>query len=297
MIKGLQHTLNQLPRGTLPYSMTNDYLFRAVFQENQNALKGLLYALLSLPEESITSVVVLNPIVLGEAIDDKTCILDLKVCLNNEVIINIEMQVNDLGNWPERSLTYLCRSFDCLRKGQDYIEVPTTIHIGILDFALPHLTPEFYSEFKMMNTRNHEIYSSKFILCVLNLKMTANISLREEYGELYDWAVLFKTTEWSELKMLAEKNAYIADAVVTLHEMTAEEKIREQCEARERYNWDMAAAAEKGKREGRQEGRQEERAQISELLICLAKDKRLEELTRIQEDSQLLATLLAEYHL
>ena len=97
--------------------------------------------------------------------------------------------------------------------------------------------------------------------------------------------------------MLAEKNAYIADAVVTLHEMTAEEKIREQCEARERYNWDMAAAAEKGKREGRQEGRQEERAQISELLIRLAKDKRLEELTRIQEDSQLLATLLAEYHL
>ena len=297
MIKRLQHTLNHLPHGTLPYSMTNDYLFRAVFQENQNALKGLLYVLLSLPEESITSVVVLNPIVLGEAIDDKTCILDLKVCLNNEVIINIEMQVNDLGNWPERFLTYLCRSFDCLRKGQDYMEVPTTIHIGILDFALPHLTPEFYSEFKMMNTRNHEIYSSKFALCVLNLKMTADISLREEYGELYDWAVLFKTTEWSELKMLAEKNAYIADAVVTLHEMTAEEKIREQCEARERYNWDMAAAAEKGKREGRQEGRQEERAQISELLIRLVKDKRLEELTRIQEDSQLLATLLAEYHL
>lgn len=239
----------------------------------------------------------MNPIVLGEAIDDKTCILDLKVCLNNEIIINIEMQVNDLGNWPERSLTYLCRSFDCLRKGQDYMEVPTTMHIGILDFVLPHLTPEFYSEFKMMNTRNHEIYSSKFALCVLNLKMTADISLREEYGELYDWAVLFKTTEWSELKMLAEKNAYIADAVVTLHEMTAEEKIREQCEARERYNWDMAAAAEKGKREGRQEGRQEERAQISELLIRLAEDKRLEELTRIQEDSQLLATLLAEYHL
>ncbi len=35
-----------LPSGKLRYKLTNDYMFRAVFQENENALKGLLSALL-----------------------------------------------------------------------------------------------------------------------------------------------------------------------------------------------------------------------------------------------------------
>ena len=159
MTKANKTELDNLPTGAIRYTMKNDYMFRAVLQKNENALKGLLYALLSLPEGSITSVVILNPIVLGESIDDKTCILDINIHLNNDLFIDIELQVTNLGNWPERSLTYLCLSFDQLQRGEEYIDVHTTIHIGILDFNLPNLTPEFYSEFKMMNTKNHEIYS------------------------------------------------------------------------------------------------------------------------------------------
>jgi predicted transposase/invertase (TIGR01784 family) len=143
-------------------------MFRAVFQKNENALKGLLSALLSLPKSQIKEVTILNPIILGETIDDKTCILDLHLQLNNNERINIEMQVEDLGNWPERSITYLGRSFDQTKTGSDYSDIRTTIHIGILDFNLPNLTPEFYSEYKLMNVKNHEIYSDKFVLRVLN---------------------------------------------------------------------------------------------------------------------------------
>ena len=106
--------LDTLPAGKLPYTMTNDYMFRAVLQKNTYALKGFLYALLSLPDGSIQNVEILNPIQLGETINDKTCVLDIKIRLNLNQIINIEMQVHDLGNWPERSVTYLCRSFDQL---------------------------------------------------------------------------------------------------------------------------------------------------------------------------------------
>lgn len=164
------------------------------------------------------------------------------------------MQVNDLGDWPERSLTYLCRSFNHLQKGQDYIDVHTTIHIGILDFNLPNLTPEFYSEYKMMNTKNHEIYSDKFILRVLNLKILDDDSIVKEPSDLYYWAKLFQAQTWEEIKMLAEKNSYIGDAVVTLHQMSEDEKIREQCRGREKYNRDMAAAIEKGRKEGLTQG-------------------------------------------
>ncbi len=160
--------LSRLPSGKIEYTLTNDYMFRAVFQKNQNALRGLLSALLDIAKKDIKEVTILNPIILGETIDNKTCILDLHLRLNNNELINIEMQVSDFDNWPERSITYLGRSFDQTKSGGDYSDITTTIHIGILDFNLKHLTLEFYSEFKLMNVNNHEIYSDKFVLRVLN---------------------------------------------------------------------------------------------------------------------------------
>lgn len=38
--------------------------------------------------------------------------------------------------------------------------------------------------------------------------------------------------------------------MVTLHQMSEDEKIREQCRGREKYNWDMASAINKGRKEG-----------------------------------------------
>ncbi len=49
------------------------------------------------------------------------------------------------------------------------------------------------------------------------------------------WTAVFKATTWEELKMLAKNNQYIKDAVATVCQLTQEEKIRQQCEAREDY--------------------------------------------------------------
>ena len=45
----------------------------------------------------------LNPIMLGEAINHKTFFLDVFVILNNHTRINLELQVVNEQNWPERS--------------------------------------------------------------------------------------------------------------------------------------------------------------------------------------------------
>ncbi len=286
-----KRSLEDLPTGAIRYPMTNDYMFRAVLQENTYALKGLLCAVLGLSEGEIQSIQIMNPIELGKSIDEKTCVLDLKVMLNNSRIINIEMQVNDPGNWPERSLFYLCRSFAHLQKGNDYLDTYTTIHVGILDFSLPDLTPELLSEFKMMNTKNHEIYSDKLILYVLNLSVLGNMEENTtcSSNSLYHWAKFFKARTWEELKMSAEANKYIADAAVTFYEMTEEDKIREQCEAREKYNWDMSSAIAKGKREGMEK--------MSELIKRLTADNRLQELAKLETDKDILQKLMDEYEI
>ena len=75
--------------GRVPYRMTNDYLFRAVFQVNNKALRGLICALLHLSEEEVFSVEITNPIVLGETVKDKEFRLDINVVLNNHTLINM----------------------------------------------------------------------------------------------------------------------------------------------------------------------------------------------------------------
>ena len=54
--------------------------------------------------------------------------------------------------------------------------------------------------------------------------------------------------------MLAESNEYIADTAVTLKQLTADEKIRMQCQAREDYEHDRATLLRQGREEGEKIG-------------------------------------------
>ena len=74
--------------GTIDYTLTNDYMFRAILQSNEKVLRGLIGSLLHLKQEEIQTVEIKNPIELGKAINDKNFILDIRVFLNNNAIIN-----------------------------------------------------------------------------------------------------------------------------------------------------------------------------------------------------------------
>ena len=221
--------------GKLRYSMLNDCMFKLVFQSNEKVLRGLLCSLLHLKPEEIISIDVLNPYTLGTSIDDKTFILDLKIMLNGNKIVNIELQVADEGNWPERSLLYTCRSFENLNHGDEYEDVKPVQHIGILDFDIAGFPPEFYSEYMLMNVKNRNIYTGKFILNVLNLKQLKLATKEDKLWEIDYWAKLFKATTWEEIKMLAEKDETMCSAAKSIYEIFAEQEAQLELEARQRY--------------------------------------------------------------
>lgn len=221
--------------GPLSIPMTNDYLFRALLQRNNRVLKSLICSLLHLPLDKVKSVVINNPIILGESINDKTFFLDISITLNNCTLINLEMQVINEHNWPERSLSYLCRTFDNLNSGDEYSSVKPAIQIGLLNFTLFPEYPEFYSTYQFLNTKNHTIYSDKLCLCVLNL---TRIDLADEEDKRYHldlWASLFKAATWEELKMISKQDELINEASATAFQLSQEEMIRLQCQAREDY--------------------------------------------------------------
>lgn len=81
------------------------------------------------------------------------------------------------------------------------------------------------------------------------------VTEEERNTPLYYWASVFKAQTWKELMILAEKSESIKKAVLKLHELTGEEKIRLQCEARERYWMDWQSSMKASRKEGREEER------------------------------------------
>ena len=195
--------------------------------------------LLHMKEADISSVIITNPIRLGDSIDNKTFVLDINVILNQHHIINLEMQVINLNNWQDRSLSYLARNFDHLKKGEDYQLAHPVIQIGLLDYTLFPEDPEFYSTYQFLNVKNHTLYSDKWRISVLDLSRIDLATEEDRQYQLDYWAALFKAKTWEELQMLAQNNHYFKEASETVYELTQEERIRQQCLAREDYNRTM----------------------------------------------------------
>ena len=272
------------------YGLINDYMFRAVFQTSEEALRGLLSALLYIPEEEIVSCLICNPILLGDAIDEKTCILDIRVLLNGNRQINLEMQMGSVENWTDRSVFYLCRMFADMKKGLDYTQAKPSIHIGIMMKSPVPEDAAFYNEYALKNRRTGYEFTGKIALHVLDLSCLEQVSEEERNSPLYHWACVFKAKKWKEVLAMAEQSESIKKAVVTLRELSEDEKIRLQCEARERYQMDWQSSMRTSREEGRKEGEQA----MAELINKLMTSDRMEDMKRAMEDKDYRAQLMKE---
>ena len=87
----------------------------------------------------------------------------------------------------------------------------------------------------MLNIKNNHLYSDKFVLSVINLNQITLATEEDKKNHIDDWAALFRTTEWEEIKMLAQNNEYIKEATNTMYMLSEEDRIRQQCESREEY--------------------------------------------------------------
>ena len=218
----------------LAYTLKNNYLFLALMNSHPHTLKMLICALLGLKQEEVLSLEIRNPIKVGAAITDKTFILDVAVLLNNHTYINIELQVIDYGNWPERSLGYLCRTYDNLNRGDDYEDTKPAIHVSILDFTLFEEYPEFFATYRLLNCKNHHEYTGKFALYVLDLSKIDMATEEDKRNQLDVWSRIFQAETWGDLMAIAAENKEFQSTVEQIDRLTADEAVRLQCEARER---------------------------------------------------------------
>lgn len=240
------------------YGMRNDYMFHAVLQKNEEVLRNLLATLLEIDEAEIESCHIENPIELGKEIEGKECILDVKLTLNNDKVINIELQVYKQTYWINRSLLYWARTYDNLKSGQDYSMLLPAYHIGILDFTLFENHPKFMAQYQILDVEDGYLYSDKLCIKVLDLTQLEKAKQESETNKkLLKWASIFKTETLEELEQLASGEEVFENMVVTMKKLSEDEKIRMQCEAREDYERSLLTEYNAGKSEGIEQGIQQ----------------------------------------
>ena len=251
--------------GKVPHRLTNDILFHIVMQRSEQALKGLVAALLGFRKDMLTSVTVRNPIHFGEHTDDKEIILDLEILLSDNTLINIEIQVMRFPYWTNRALYYSARLLVEQYPGKDYHGVRGVTHIGILDFHLFGEEEGFYSVYQLINRRTGKAFSDRLQIRVLDLNRTNLATEEDRQNGLVYWAELFKASTWEQIRGLAAMDDAIMDAAETMYKAESDEEMRSWLRRREMAVWDyntlMRTSREEGMAEGFSKGRSEGRAE------------------------------------
>lgn len=237
--------------------LTNNYAFQKIFK-NKDIVKGFLMALLHLKEKQIKDIEIVDPITSGEESREKEGILDIKLTLNGNRKINIEMQNTYQGDWEERSLFYNCRMFtEGFKKGQEYGELPPCIHIGILDFNQMK-SPGYYHKICLMDEETNELYSRKMEFHVIELKKLGQAKGKAKKQSLYRWAKLIAANTWEEMEIESEGNQYMERAMDEMIKMSQDEierylYLREEMAESDRVS-QLASAKYLVREEEREEG-------------------------------------------
>ena len=240
-------------------------------------------ALLDLKEYEIKKIEITDPFTLGENNEEKEGILDIKLILNQNRKINIEMQNTYQDDWTERSLFYNCRMFtDGFQKGHPYGELPPCIHVGILSFN-QMISPNYYHKISLMDEKTKEIYSRKFQFHMLELKKLENVKEKQKRKPLYQWAKLIAAQTWEELEQESKGNKYMERAPEEMIKISQDEKERYLYLREEMAESDRVSQIQSAQRIGHEKGRVEGKKEGEILkLISLAQKKILKNKTLSQ---------------
>jgi len=245
----------------LKYTFKSDVLFKMLFIKRPDLLKRLIAVLLGISLESIEYFRTINTEMPPEEIGKKFCRLDINMIVNGSKV-NLEIQIEDEGNYLERSMFYWARMFaSSLPAGDNYSLLPKTIVISILGFK-QFDCKEVHSEFAPMEITRHEILSDKQRYHFFELPKLPDVDSVDEKNEKDLWLALFNAETEEELEKLTVKGGEVmSQAIEAYHSITTTDEFKYLEILRERTRHDEAQAlnnaTKRGKVEGKIEGMEE----------------------------------------
>jgi len=232
--------------------LTNDLLFHMVFSMSKEARKDLVSTILGIPASEINNVELVNPIQYNGSIDTKETILDLRIHLNNNTLILVEMQVRNFKFWTNRTLIYGCRNIDFQTDGKDaYVQLEPVIQVSIMNYTLFPDHKVFFDVYKIQDD-DHQVFTDKLKFIILDLTAVSEATEEDKQRGLVQWAEAFNAGNWETISKIERPG--IKEAVKTMEGIMANPVQRDLIWNRHLalmdYNSELIGAREDGLEEG-----------------------------------------------
>ena len=246
-----------------PINRMNDYVFKRIFgaPENRDVLMSFCNAVLDRPAgEEITSLELLDRELDPEFLADKASRLDILARTAAGTLINIEVQVQNVGDTRKRMLFYWSRLYSGqLESGDEYEGLAPTISVNVLNFVeLPG--ESYHSVFSLRRQEDGYRLLEDIEFHFLELPKMRTLQ-RLPRTPLEKWLYYLNNAEGETMDRIAKETPMIEKAR-TCEELFAQmEHERRLYELREKGLHDLASLQKHARREGREEGREEGRTE------------------------------------
>jgi len=210
----------------LKHTLKTDILFKLFFTKYPHLLKHLISKLLKIPLENIHDFKIVNPEMPPDIIENKFCRLDILMRVDDRQI-NLEVQVEDEGDFPERVLFHWARAYsNALPVGGKHIELPQTILINILAFSLFKDYAGYHSEFQVLEVTRNVSLTDKMVIHFFELEKLPKDVHKDD--SLLLWLKLFEADTEEEIKMIEDMGeTEVSEAVVAYRSVTTSEQLKE----------------------------------------------------------------------
>ena len=252
--------------------------FQSLFnKDNQKITKAFAEAML---DEKIHHMTINeDKELLSDTLDKKTGILDLQIDVNNTEKVDVEVQLVERSNLPERLLFYFSKLYlKGIGKGEDYRIAKRVVLIAIIDYNL-----KIEIEDKKMKTiwqiveKNHPktILTNKFEIHILELEKVKEEYKKNKENKKAQWLLFLDDPETKEVKEIMEKNEDVKEAVIEVRKLSQDEQLQREAELREKAIMDEKAiyqagldnGKEEGEKLGRKKGRVETMKEVAKKLL------------------------------
>lgn len=229
--------------------------------QSQAALKALLNCMLQRKHDPIQWLCCENPFQYRDHPEGKETIMDIKVRFESGALLNLEMQIDHLGYYINRSVFYLGKLIsESLAKGETYDKMRETTVISILGGQLfPH-RPEVYSRYCLMETQSRELLTPITQLHFLELgkidaeaKPMEQMTVHEKLGAFFKYAAEESRQDYLRQLFTGEEEVATLTRPI-LEEISADQEMRMWAEAHDKYVRLMATARSIGLSEGQKLG-------------------------------------------
>nr|WP_303933911.1 Rpn family recombination-promoting nuclease/putative transposase [Treponema denticola] len=241
-------------------TLRNDYAFKRVFgvEENKDVLQDLLECILDIPPETIAGLELLDKEFHKDSINDKTGVLDVKLRLKNNTIIDIEIQNRWNSEFVQRTIFYWAKMYtENLKTGEVYTKLPKCITINIVGEGF-NLNSLIHSEYNVVEKHINDRLSDELEIHFLNLakvkEQQENFDQDEKKKKLYNWLKFIETDNSEVREMLAENSEMMRKANSTIAVMEMSPKEKWLYENRMKYEHDKASWKHVGYQEGIEDG-------------------------------------------